>query len=94
MDDFKLPMISRAIYDEVAELVSQGKSCTSAKKAAPYIERIEFLSYGLPSRCADKIRDIASCLNEHCKRNADYESTLMHLNNALFVLETMVKDEE
>ncbi len=93
MDEYKLSTITQAQYDEIEKLVKQAKGCSSAKEAESFIKQIRSCANCLPNRCMIKALDIASCLKEYCKRNADKSRQLGHLNNALGVLESMIEME-
>lgn len=94
MDNINLPTISQEFFDRISELVDIAKACRSLKEAQSYINRIQFLSSETSGRCNYKLADIASILNEYCKRTADKYVLGMHLANAMCVLESFIEEQE
>ncbi len=79
MEDMKLPMISKQIYDEVESIVERGKLCGSKKAVQPYISQLDYLRIGLPTRASYKIGEIISCLKEYCNIRSDKYMAEYHL---------------
>lgn len=68
MDDFKQPTIEQSVYDEVERIVEAAMRCTTKKALSDYLQRLEWISKGLPTRAAYKISETASMLTCYCNR--------------------------
>ena len=93
MDEYKLPMISQEVYDEVERIVNCGKMCSSKKEVQKYIIELDWIRRELPTRASYKIGEICSCLKQYCNIRSNKYEAGMHLNNQLGGLRMMVEHE-
>ena len=91
MDDYKLPMISQEIYDEVERIVNRGKMCGSQKEVQKYIDELNWIRRDLPTRASFKIVEISSCLKQYCNIRSNKYEAGMQLNNQLGGLCMMIE---
>ena len=74
--------LSEKEFAEIQELVLCGKMCASKKAVQPYVQKIRFHMNGHMAYTAEKISEVACCLEEHCNRRHNSNAE-MHLNNAI-----------
>ena len=90
MDEFKLPTLTAAQYNEIKSIANEAMMRQSLKDAQSCIDDLRSIERDLKGRCQIKLSELASNLSEYCKRNSDKESYKSFVDRDLYVLHSFV----